>query len=96
MRTPSRFRGDLALALVRLCQPALGPRVGVPVATREVVARFRHRRDLAGPSLVAARRTATLVRRPVGARVECDALVPTACRRQLVDDDLFDAGHRGY
>ena len=78
------------------CQPAFCPRMGVPVSKREVVARCRRRRDLAGPSLVAARRTSTLVRRPVGARFERDAFPLTACGRQLAYDDILDVGHRGY
>ena len=91
----SRFRGGTALALVRLFQPALRPRVGVPVAARGVVAWCRHRLGLAGPSVVVARRAATSALRPVGARVERDALAPAARRRQLADDSLLNVGHRG-
>ena len=66
------------------------------MAVREVVARCRHRHDLTGDSRVTARRAATLVRWPVRARVERDALARTASRRPLADDGLLDAGHRGY
>ena len=65
------------------------------MAARGVVAWCRYRLGLAGPSVVTARRAATLVRRPVGARVERDALAPAARRRQLSDDSLLDVGHRG-
>ena len=79
---------------MRFFQPALCPRVGVPVAARGVAAWSRHLLRFAGPSVVAARRSATLVLRPVKARVERDALVPAARLRQLTDDSLLGVGHR--
>ena len=69
--------------------------MGVSVAARGVVAWSRHRLGFTRPSVDAARRSATLVLRPVRARVERDALAPAARRRQLTDDGILGAGHRG-